>query len=81
MMVNKEKATDVIYLNFSKAFDKVPYNVLLSELKTYGFNMWAVQWKKNSQLLPRAWCQRLNVQMEISGKLCTSGVSAGTDAL
>ena len=30
---------------------------------------------------PEEWCQWLNVQMEMSDKLCTSSVSAGTSAL
>jgi len=51
--MNKGKTTDAIFLNFSKVFDTVPYNSLLSKLKRYGFDRWAVQWKKNSQLLPR----------------------------
>lgn len=33
--VDKARATDDIYLNFSKAFDMVPYNILLSELESF----------------------------------------------
>ena len=30
--MDEERATDVIYLNFSKAFDKIPHNILLSKV-------------------------------------------------
>ena len=42
----KGSATDVVYLDFSKAFDTDLQNILLSKLEKYGFDEWAVQWMR-----------------------------------
>ena len=74
--VHEGRATNVIYPNFSKAFDTVPHNILLSKFKRYGFDRCTVQWTKN-WLQDRV--QRTVVNGSVSGwRLVMSDVHQGS---
>jgi len=38
---------DVVYLDFSKAFDTVSHNILLGKLRKCGLDDWSVRWIEN----------------------------------
>ena len=41
------RAVDVVYLDFSKAFDTVSHNILIGKLRKCGLEEWTVGWIKN----------------------------------
>jgi len=47
LLVDEEKAVDVVYLDFSKAFDTVPHSILLEKLAAHGLHGCTLHWVKN----------------------------------
>ena len=76
LLVDNKKQIDLIFLDFCKAFDKVPHRRLLNKLKYYGITgelvKWIEQWltKRN---------QGVTLENHVSSKLpVKSGVPQGT---
>lgn len=46
-LVDKADCVDIIHLDFSKAFDLAPYDILVKNLALYGINRAHVKWLKN----------------------------------
>ncbi|CAM4561752.1 unnamed protein product [Caretta caretta] len=42
--VDEGKAVDMLFLDFSKAFDTVSHGILASKLKKYGLDEWTIRW-------------------------------------
>ncbi len=46
-MLDKRIQTDIVYLDFAKAFDRVDHQLLLKKLKNFGISGNLLQWFKN----------------------------------
>ncbi|PKU36582.1 rna-directed dna polymerase from mobile element jockey-like [Limosa lapponica baueri] len=69
--VDEGRAVDVVYLDFSKAFDTVPCNIVIGKLRKCGLVEWTVRWTE-SWLNGRA--QRVMINgAESSWRPVTSG--------
>ena len=57
-LVDEGKAVDVLYLDFSKAFDTVSHSILLQKLADRGLDRYILGWVRNWL---EGWAQRVVV--------------------
>ena len=76
------KAVDVVYLDFSKAFDTVPYNILVEKLVARGLDGHTLCWVKHWL---DGWAQRVvvngDIQLVASHEWCSPGLGTGAASI
>ena len=75
-MIDESRAVDVVYMDFSKAFDKVPHGRLVQKVRSHGIRGELARWIQNWLGHRR---QRVAIEGYISEwRAVTSGIPQGS---
>lgn len=74
--LEKRSQVDAIYVDFSKAFDKVPHNLAIAKLNRLGLPCWTIQWLKSYLSSRKAFVKVQGARSDIFG--ISSGVPQGS---
>lgn len=75
--IDESKQFDVLYTDFSKAFDRIPHSILINKLKTYGITGTLLKWLE-SYLSNREFYIVVNGFRSSRNYFMTSGAPQGT---
>ncbi|XP_055632453.1 uncharacterized protein LOC129772944 [Toxorhynchites rutilus septentrionalis] len=74
--IKKRQQVDAIYVDFTKAFDRVPHTLAVEKLRRFGYPLWLTNWI-NSYLTDR--CAYVQIGSSVSSLFSvTSGVPQGS---
>ncbi|GAB0184260.1 hypothetical protein GRJ2_000891300 [Grus japonensis] len=82
-LVDEGNAVDVVYLDFSKAFDTISHSILQEKLAAHGLDECILLWVKSwlDGQAQRVVVNGVKFRVVASHKWCSSGLSTGASSI
>ena len=81
-LVDEGKAVNVVYLDFSKASDSDPHNILVEKLAAHSLDKHTLRWMKYCM---NGWAQRVvvngDIQLVAGHEWCSPGLGTGAASI